>query len=106
MKFSHVKEKHNLTADQFNALCGFIVAYDVCTTAVDDWTANMTIIGKKHCPTVTVRHSDMVLHIDAYNHLGDSLDGISWALRESGLQYVTKERNADPLKVSAELNKV
>ena len=106
MKFSDVRQKHSLTLDQFSTLTGFLVAYEVCTIGVDNWTASTTIIGKKHCPFVIVRHTDLVLHIDAYDHLGNSLAGRSWALCEAGLQYVTKERNADPLKVSAQSDKV
>lgn len=90
MVYEDIKAKHNLTNAQLLHLHALCARFDVDTGAIDNWTANATIIGAFRAVTVHIRHTDLVLHIDAFSGLGDALRGSSWALKPEGEQYATR----------------
>lgn len=90
MVYEDIKAKHNLTNAQLLHLHALCARFNVNTAAVDDWTSNATILGAVWEPTVHIRHTDLVLHIDAFTGQGDTLRGSSWALKPEGEQYATR----------------
>lgn len=90
MVYDDLKAKHNLTNAQLLHLHAICARFDVNTGSIDNWTNNTTIIGGLDAVTVHVRHSDLVLHIDAFSRYGDTLIGSSWALKPEGEQYAAR----------------
>lgn len=90
MIYEDIKTKHNLTNAQLLHLHALCARFNVDTGSVDDWTSTTTIIGAFRAVTVHVRHSDLVLHIDAFSGQGDTLRGSSWALKPEGEQYALR----------------
>lgn len=90
MVYEDIKTKHNLTNAQLLHLHALCARFDVNTGSVDNWTDNMTIIGDSKAPRVHVRHTDIVLHIDAFDRHGETLRGSSWALKPEGEHYAAR----------------
>ena len=90
MVYEDIKTKHNLTNAQLLHLHALCARFDVNTGSIDNWTDNMTIVGGVRAVTVHIRHTDLVLHIDAFDRYGDTLSGSSWALKPEGGQYATR----------------
>ena len=90
MIYEEIKKKHNLTNAQLLHLHALCALYEVNTGSVASLTDSLTLIGDAGAVVVHVRHSDLVLHIDALDRKGETLRGSSWPLKPEGERYARR----------------
>lgn len=90
MVYEDIKTKHNLTNAQLLHLHALCARFGVNTAKIVDWNDSLTVIGDNKTPRVHIRHTDIVLHIEAFDRHGETLRGSSWALTPDGEQYAAR----------------